>query len=297
MDKSHLLQAALMGIALAAPIVPSSQDGLQATTLLAKCGSSCSSIAASCGGANSCGAPKPKNNGQHKNGGSCGAASSNKSSNGSAAQEGSQSGGALGSYSYPVPSRSQRVIAEVSDEDLRKINPHQDQDAVTTDSKKGSDSHDSGAGGCPQTKKKNGVSNGAAAKKQIADSGSWEDRVKQEKNSIEKRYEDKQKKPDSNGTKNGSKSLAEASQSSMNGAKAKNGASEEIMVIISEEELLPQLDAQGKALYNSLDLEGKALARKYASQSGASAYTNKNLAVKAAAQQIASKKANESLAK
>lgn len=54
--------------------------------------------------------------------------------------------------------------------------------------------------------------------------------------------------------------------------------------IQTEAELLSHLDAQGKALYQSLSSQGKALAIQLANEDNGSKYANKNMAVKAAAE-------------
>lgn len=62
-----------------------------------------------------------------------------------------------------------------------------------------------------------------------------------------------------------------------------NGTAAMSSATISEGELMKQLNAQGKAIYNSLDTEGRALALQLASQDS---YKDKNQAVKEAQRRI-----------
>lgn len=299
MEKQDLVRAALMGIALAAGSAQVEAYSAASVTLAAGCGSCGSEIAASCGGASSCGSPKPKNNSnngssgyQNRMNGQHGCHNGNKNGqmngngNGSAAP--SEDGkGPVGNYSYPIPSRGSRVLAEMSDDDVRKVDSSQNGKenngyASSQDDKKTGNGN--GGAGCPG---KNKTAKYARSSK----SGAY----------LSQSEEDTSGQPVKNGNGNGDKDstskyarksgYVSQSDDMKNGNGNGNGG---MLIIISEEELLPQLDAQGQAIYNSLDPTGKALARKYASPSSVK---DKNQAVRQAAQEKASQKASDSFFK
>ena len=104
-----------------------------------------------------------------------------------------------------------------------------------------------------------------------------------------------------------SRNTQTADNSSRGSCGAKNRSpiamNEDVSKAVSEQDLMPQLNDDAKATYQGLDAEGKALARQYAAQTcagkngcnqGGGQFKDKNEAVKAAAQQMADKRAQMS---
>jgi hypothetical protein len=256
MEKKDLAQLALMGVLLGM----GSAGSLQAhaghgsageTVLAAKCGAKCgnSLVAASCGGASSCGSPQNPKQPQNQ-----------EPAKPAAPQDSKPVPSEQGAYTYPSPAKGLRVIADASAETMQSTqNGSTARGTKATPSCGANKQNGSAQGNQPASNCGANKQNGSMQGKQ---SGGSCGHVVAENATMEK-----------------VKSAVESKKVDVTAEPMK------------EEDLLAKLDTQGKALYNSLDADGKALARKLAGVVGASAYANKNMAVKAAAQQIAAKKA------